>query len=325
MEKEADSRAFTLIELMVVVAIIALLIMFLVPNLTSALRYARTVQCANNLHKISQAFAAHRGGGRDVLAVGAWPVILLPLLDNQAEILICPDAAEEDVQAGYVTLEDKGQMTFTSGQISPLGPEQGVFVAKLSQSQFDAARAAGRLSSAGSADNWNPPDYQPDGNPNTYWLCYEDCVGGGDRDFKDMMLKVTHTPGLAEVVFFRGGYTIFGCSLVDNMHGVVRSFPPYNGAMLEVGEPYPFPVGGGSTYGMNMNVAKLDGGTGKILAVDHDEIVVDTDAGAWDASPSFARHGGKINVVHMDGSVKLKSPDDIDPAEPTVGDRDWRP
>ena len=320
---------FTLVELLVVVAIIALLISLFTPNLTTALRHARTVQCANNLHKIGQAVTQHRATDRHRLEVAAWPMMVLPFLDGRGEVLICPETDEEHLSPGYVTLKDKGQMEFTSGQISALEPEEGIFMAKLSQTQWDSARADGKLSGANSANYWTPPPYVPDGTPNIYWLCYEDILsasGGGDRDLKDVMLKVTHTPGQAEVRFFRGGTTCYGCSLVDYEYGAVRSLPPIgNTPLVEVGEPYYFHVGGCTTYGMNMDAVYLAGGTGKILAVDYNEIIVHTDVAAWDPDPSFARHRGKMNVLHMDGSVKLRRPQDIDPGEASVAEKYWQP
>jgi len=48
-------RAFSLIELMVVVAIIALLIALLMPAVQSAREAARRSQCRNNLHQLGVA------------------------------------------------------------------------------------------------------------------------------------------------------------------------------------------------------------------------------------------------------------------------------
>ncbi len=53
----AVKRAFTLIELMVVIAIIALLIAVLLPSLQAARQHAKAVQCGSNLHHVGLAMA----------------------------------------------------------------------------------------------------------------------------------------------------------------------------------------------------------------------------------------------------------------------------
>jgi prepilin-type N-terminal cleavage/methylation domain-containing protein/prepilin-type processing-associated H-X9-DG protein len=50
-------RAFTLIELMVVIAVIALLIAILLPSLQAARHHAKTVVCASNMHHVGLAVA----------------------------------------------------------------------------------------------------------------------------------------------------------------------------------------------------------------------------------------------------------------------------
>src|SRR5690242_19022921 len=50
------TRAFTMIELMVIIAVITILISILVPSFRSVREAMRSVQCQNNLHQISNAF-----------------------------------------------------------------------------------------------------------------------------------------------------------------------------------------------------------------------------------------------------------------------------
>lgn len=316
-------NGFTLIELLVVIAIIALLIVMFVPNMAGILQSARTFQCQNNLKRIGEAVAQHKAIDRDRFEVKYWPMLVLPILDNQEEILICPEADEANIQSSYVPLVDQGQMHFaTSGVTSPL--DESPFVAKLSQTQIDAARAAGWLSE--SANNWCPPAYVADGTPYIYWLCYEDMLDGGDRDFEELQLKVTRAPGFVEIRFFRAG-TGYGCWLEDYAVGTVRTLPAYSAGddPVESADPYLFHAGGETTYGMNINVLDLEGGTDKILAVDYNKVVVDSIEDAWGIDPSFARHGGKMNVLYVDGSVKLKGVNKIDPIDPATESAYWLP
>jgi len=96
-------------------------------------------------------------------------------------------------------------------EVIPL--EEGPYVLKLSQTQYDDLRAMGQLHEGVDVDP--RPSYEPDDDPNTYWLCLEDCQAPStyyqpwaDWDFEDVLVKVTESANSVdmEVQAGNGGY-----------------------------------------------------------------------------------------------------------------------
>jgi len=83
------------------------------------------------------------------------------------------------------------------------------------------------------------------------------------------------------------------------------------------------------SYGLNSRTRRLSGGDShKIVALDYNLAVANvvgpngTDDWPTQAAP---RHRGSLHVLHQDGSVQRRQPDDVDPRVCDIHDRLWRP
>ena len=117
-----SSAAFTIVELMVVVAVLALLIGILVPVLGAARRSSKATTCRNNLHQLVLAFdlftQSHHGRFPPDFDQEPWDDHLAPYLSDADEVFACPADAEYDrrgVSYGWRNLAAVGDPALSLG------------------------------------------------------------------------------------------------------------------------------------------------------------------------------------------------------------------
>ena len=186
--------AFTLPELLIVIAIIGVLAALIVVSMTGALRLSERTECVSNLHYLYEALAMRRNdtltSQRPAMKVTHWATQwgVLPYVDFNREVLICPaqgstenrvndeEFAEEwdlGQLADWGGLDDDAQTVlqddpYETVDISELCAvkvvagsntyyipfEEGQYCVKLSPSQYNRARSQGLLGNADSSNHF---------------------------------------------------------------------------------------------------------------------------------------------------------------------------
>lgn len=356
------TRGFSIVELLVVVAIIFLLISISLPALEQSRESARMAHCISNLHQLEIAYRHWHVSGKSTqrLRPDRWTAELRPMLANVDVAFICPSSGEQ-LEHGLLadTSSPPGGGTDGAGGGTDGGPDDtgdyydpddkkpyiqlGLFNRPLVEISIEPGPLA-RL---------KPGHTYPS---NRYHLLFE--FGSNVQDYNDSELIIEHhADGTTSVEVYSVGkgpgksgnhplkvYAPDGTLLGDyprgSLPGDVLSFktedPNDNGGNNggngdgtdgEVDDDLIHVYG--SHYGMNGMAHRMeDRDPEKILFLDYAKPVADVvgpdHLDVW-SSEMRLRHHGKINVLFRDSSVETMGASHIDPTNQQIHDELWLP
>ena len=283
------STGFTLVELLVVVAIIALLVSILIPGYGRVRSLSRSTACRSNLRQMWEAFH-DTGGSLSFPRPSGWVQFVYGRnLDGLAR---CPeDEFDADSHAAadlgdLYLVQDPGGLTFypVMDIIQNLGSagsffQLDVIVRGPSEYEFWLDNDGACSISIGKTIVVTPMDAPGAATCGSdHWVCYGPHIG---------------TPNWNSDVVRR--LTGMSYRQVD---------PPF--------EVQAVPC----SYGMNINTATVDSRPDRILLLDYRKAIADPVAdnvagGMPQLDPE--RHLGKVNAVFVDGSVRGLWPDEVAP------------
>ena len=328
-----NRRAFTLVELLVVIVILGLLLALLMPAGQQAWAVVRTTICRNNLFHIYQTFGIAAADAR-LSNIGKTPFFPEPddwwvtaiQYSETSNILLCPEAGE-GVEVQAAAANPLSRMVYRNIDSSSWKPSRNIEIrfddsahqgfGNMHLGTRTGSDARGEYIEIGLDDNSEVTEAYMDGDGHDGIIrVYLD--DGGKTTAKLMKFSC----GEYNSVLFDGEPLFTGPGDPEDVNNSASEMYGWLGGSNKVGMEVE--LGGAAgvcSYGMAKGAERFGTGHHKILVMDYDKSIVDpTVSASHDLLLKAGRHMGQINILFTDGSIISFGPTEIDPLIPRNAD-----